>query len=88
VYDEMLGFQYPFSSGRFMATPFFILRSSKEMGQQVGMKRAAKVLKRKQAKAKLAKKSNIKQAIYAFEKAMKQAGVAEHVHDENCKHEH
>ncbi len=40
-----------------------------------GVKRAAKVLKRKQRVARETKKSNIKQAIYAFEKALKSAEV-------------
>jgi hypothetical protein len=43
------------------------------MTQQRGMKRAQKVMKRKQSKAREERKSNIKQAIYAFEKALKEA---------------
>lgn len=59
------------------------------MPQQRGVKRAAKVLARKQAKAKLARKTNIKQAIYAYEKAVKAAEAGgEHVHGPDCKHDH
>ena len=59
------------------------------MAQQVGMKRARKVLQRKQAKAKLVKKNNIKQAIYAFNKALKTAeGHEGHDHDHDHDHDH
>ncbi|MBX9689163.1 MAG: hypothetical protein K2X27_20815 [Candidatus Obscuribacterales bacterium] len=58
------------------------------MAQQRGVKRAQKVMKRKQRLVREGKKSNIKQAIYAFEKALKASDEhTEHVHDENCKHD-
>lgn len=53
------------------------------MTQQRGMKRARKVLKRQQTKVRIERKNNIKQAIYAFEKAMK----ANECEDKNCTHE-
>jgi len=55
--------------------------------QQHGFKRAAKVLKRKQTKAREDKKKNIKQAIYAFEKAMKEAG-GDHAGHDHAGHDH
>ncbi|MBX9569060.1 MAG: hypothetical protein K2X77_09200 [Candidatus Obscuribacterales bacterium] len=59
------------------------------MAQQRGMKRAAKVAKRKARHARQTYRSNIKQAVYAFEKALREAdGGHDHVHDENCNHEH
>lgn len=57
------------------------------MAQQRGEKRARKVLARKQAKAKLSRKTNIKQAIYAFEKAVK-AAEAGHDHHDHEGHNH
>ena len=58
------------------------------MAQQRGMKRAAKVAKRKARQCRENYKTNIKQAVYAFEKALREAehGHEEHVHDENCNH--
>jgi hypothetical protein len=59
--------------------------------QQHGFKRAAKVLKRKQTKAREDKKKNIKQAIYAFEKAMKEAGADvghDHAGHDHAGHDH
>ncbi len=57
------------------------------MAQQAGAKRARKVLKRKQSQAREARKTNIKQAIYAFEKAMKAQGAEAHEHSDKCEHE-
>ncbi len=57
------------------------------MAQQRGVKRARKVMARKQSKAKLARKTNIKQAIYAFEKAVK-AAEAGHDHHDHEGHTH
>ena len=61
------------------------------MAQQRGMKRAVKVAKRKARHAREAYRSNIKQAVYAFEKALKQAELGheghDHEHGENCDHE-
>lgn len=57
------------------------------MGQQRGMKRAVKVAKRKARFAREAYRSNIKKAVYAFERALSAADGEGHVHDENCNHE-
>ena len=57
------------------------------MAQQRGMKRAEKVLKRKQTTARLDRKSNIKQAIYAFEKALKES-QGEQAHEDHSEHQH
>lgn len=60
------------------------------MAQQRGMKRAAKVAKRKAHLKREAYRSNIKQAVYAFEKALREAEHGhdhEHEHGENCDHE-
>lgn len=57
------------------------------MTQQQGFKRAQKVLKRKQTKAREDRKSNIKQAIYAFEKAMKEDQGEAKGHD-HAGHDH
>lgn len=56
------------------------------MAQQRGMKRARKVLNRKQSKKREHSKINIKQSIYAFEKAMKESG--EHAGHDHKGHDH
>lgn len=56
------------------------------MTAQRGFKRAQKVLKRKQRLVRDGRKANIKQAIYAFEKAMKEAHAG-HDHAKGEGHE-
>lgn len=59
------------------------------MPQQRGMKRARKVLERKQSKAKITKKANIKQAIYTYEKAVKAAEAGhDHAGHDHAGHDH
>jgi hypothetical protein len=58
------------------------------MTQQRGMKRAQKVMKRNQSKAREERKSNIKQAIYAFEKAMKEAQTEKTAEHDHQGHKH
>ncbi len=55
-----------------------------------GVKRAEKVLKRKQRLARAAKKTNIKQAIYTYEKALKavEEGHEGHDHGDHEGHDH
>ena len=57
------------------------------MAQQRGMKRAEKVAKRKARFAREAYRSNIKQAVYAFEKALKEAEAGGHEGHDHSSHE-
>lgn len=59
------------------------------MAQQRGVKRAAKVAKRKARQSRESYRSNIKRAVYAFEKALKHAEEGhDHEHDHDHDHDH